>query len=95
MLVGRVQQGQLFLLIPHDLTGFIILPTSWTCNLIMCDIQDENRYSVSRGAHRNLRRAERARILVSKIPDLLASVVARTKNWEDERSKVFLYDNVS
>ncbi|CAN0896138.1 65-kDa microtubule-associated protein 8 [Linum grandiflorum] len=56
--------------------------------------RDENRYSVSRGAHRNLRRAERARILVSKIPDLLGSVVARTKHWEDERSKVFLYDNV-
>lgn len=29
--------------------------------------QDENRYSVSRNAHRNLRRAERARIAVSKI----------------------------
>ncbi|CAN1794574.1 65-kDa microtubule-associated protein 8 [Linum perenne] len=56
--------------------------------------RDENRYSVSRGAHRNLRRAERARILVSKIPDLLSSVVSRTKHWEDERNKVFLYDNV-
>ncbi|XP_010250732.1 PREDICTED: 65-kDa microtubule-associated protein 8 isoform X2 [Nelumbo nucifera] len=30
--------------------------------------RDENRYSVSRGAHKNLKRAERARITVSKIP---------------------------
>ncbi|TQD96731.1 hypothetical protein C1H46_017624 [Malus baccata] len=33
--------------------------------------RDENRYSVSRGAHKNLRRAERARVLVNKIPDEL------------------------
>ena len=31
-------------------------------------IQDENRYSVSRGAHKNLKRAERARLMVNKIP---------------------------
>ena len=30
--------------------------------------QDENRYSAVRGAHKNLKRAEKARILVSKIP---------------------------
>ena len=30
---------------------------------------DENRYSVSRGAHKNLRRVERARIMVSRMPD--------------------------
>ncbi|RVW96929.1 hypothetical protein CK203_032283 [Vitis vinifera] len=30
--------------------------------------QDENRYSAGRGAHKNLKRAEKARILVSKIP---------------------------
>ena len=30
--------------------------------------QDENRYSVRRGAHKNLRRAERARVIVNKIP---------------------------
>ncbi|URD82956.1 Microtubule associated protein (MAP65/ASE1 family) [Musa troglodytarum] len=30
--------------------------------------KDENRYSVSRGAHKNLKRAERARIIVNKIP---------------------------
>lgn len=34
----------------------------------MEQIQDEKRYSVSRGAHKNLRRAERARVMVNKIP---------------------------
>ncbi|KAJ8759074.1 hypothetical protein K2173_003312 [Erythroxylum novogranatense] len=56
--------------------------------------RDENRYSVSRGAHKNLRRAERARVIVNKIPVLVASLVAKTKNWEEERKKIFLYDEV-
>lgn len=30
--------------------------------------KDENRYSAGRGVHKNLKRAEKARILVSKIP---------------------------
>lgn len=30
--------------------------------------QDDNRYSAGRGAHINLKRAERARVTVSKIP---------------------------
>lgn len=30
--------------------------------------QDNNRYNASRGAHLNLKRAEKARILVNKIP---------------------------
>nr|KJB30931.1 hypothetical protein B456_005G168400 [Gossypium raimondii] len=55
---------------------------------------DENRYSVSRGAHRNLRRAERARVTVNKIPALVDSLMAKTKSWEEERRKVFLYDEV-
>ncbi|KAJ8451524.1 hypothetical protein Cgig2_018158 [Carnegiea gigantea] len=71
---------------------------------------DENRYSVSRGAHRNLKRAERARITVTKIPvlvnaasfsyeALLAALVdmliSLTRAWEEERKKVFLYDEMS
>ncbi|EEF47478.1 PLE, putative [Ricinus communis] len=55
---------------------------------------DDNRYTVSRGAHRNLRRAERARLIVNKIPVLVASLIAKTKNWEEERNKVFLFDDV-
>ncbi|KAJ0969196.1 hypothetical protein J5N97_022073 [Dioscorea zingiberensis] len=31
---------------------------------------DENRYSVRRGAHRDLKRAERARVIVNKIPGM-------------------------
>ncbi|KAF4378824.1 hypothetical protein F8388_006275 [Cannabis sativa] len=56
--------------------------------------RDENRYSVSRGAHRNLKRAERARITVNKIPALMDSLVEKTRIWEEERNKVFLYDEV-
>ncbi|KAL5827091.1 hypothetical protein ACOSQ3_018923 [Xanthoceras sorbifolium] len=55
---------------------------------------DENRYSVSRGAHKNLRRAEKARVIVNKIPALVDSLIAKTKSWEEERNKVFLYDEV-
>ncbi|GAB4840600.1 hypothetical protein Ancab_021372 [Ancistrocladus abbreviatus] len=56
--------------------------------------RDENRYSVSRGAHKNLKRAERARIIVSKIPDLVDLLIAKTRIWEEERKKEFLYDEV-
>ncbi|GAA0161053.1 non-motor microtubule binding protein [Lithospermum erythrorhizon] len=55
---------------------------------------DENRYSVHRGAHKNLRRAERARLMVHKIPALVDLLIAKTKSWEEERKKVFLYDEV-
>lgn len=56
--------------------------------------RDENRYSVSRGAHKNLRRAERARITANKLPALVDLLIAKTKSWEEERKKVFLYDEV-
>ncbi|XP_022132170.1 65-kDa microtubule-associated protein 8 isoform X2 [Momordica charantia] len=55
---------------------------------------DQSRYSVSRGAHKNLRRAERARITVNKIPALVELLLVKTTSWEAERSKVFLYDEV-
>eukprot|EP00268_Persea_americana_P019899 TRINITY_DN20245_c0_g1_i2.p1 TRINITY_DN20245_c0_g1~~TRINITY_DN20245_c0_g1_i2.p1 ORF type:complete len:596 (-),score=140.42 TRINITY_DN20245_c0_g1_i2:113-1900(-) len=56
--------------------------------------RDENRYSVSRGAHKNLKRAERARITVNKIAALVDSIMAKIKSWEAERKKVFMYDEV-
>ncbi|KAL8535147.1 hypothetical protein ACS0TY_010964 [Phlomoides rotata] len=56
--------------------------------------RDENRYSVSRGAHKNLKRAERARVMVNKIPALVELLLSKTKYWEEERKKVFLYDEV-
>ncbi|CAK9163893.1 unnamed protein product [Ilex paraguariensis] len=56
--------------------------------------RDENRYNASRGAHLNLKRAEKARILVSKIPALVDSLVAKTGTWEQERGISFTYDGV-
>ncbi|XP_051125998.1 65-kDa microtubule-associated protein 1-like [Andrographis paniculata] len=56
--------------------------------------RDENRYNASRGAHLNLKRAEKARILVNKIPALVDSLVAKTRAWEQERGLTFTYDGV-
>ncbi|KAK8936775.1 65-kDa microtubule-associated protein 8 [Platanthera zijinensis] len=56
--------------------------------------RDENRYSVSRGAHKNLRRAERGRITVNRIPGLVEIIMVKTKFWEEDRKKIFLYDEV-
>ncbi|KAE9607979.1 putative microtubule-associated protein, MAP65/Ase1/PRC1 [Lupinus albus] len=57
-------------------------------------ITDDNRYSVTRGAHKNLRRAERARIMVSRMPALVDLLIKMTRSWEEERKKVFLYDQI-
>ncbi|BAT88592.1 hypothetical protein VIGAN_05212800 [Vigna angularis var. angularis] len=56
--------------------------------------RDENRYSASRGAHINLKRAEKARILVSKIPALVDTLVAKTRTWEEVHNMSFTYDGV-
>nr|XP_043628642.1 65-kDa microtubule-associated protein 1-like [Erigeron canadensis] len=56
--------------------------------------RDDNRYSGSRGAHLNLKRAEKARILVSKIPGLVDTLVAKTRAWEEEHVLSFTYDGV-
>ncbi|KAA8532413.1 hypothetical protein F0562_032449 [Nyssa sinensis] len=56
--------------------------------------QDENRYSAGRGAHINLKRAERARVTVNKIPAMVDNLITRTLTWEDEKKKLFLYDGV-
>ncbi|KAK4377022.1 hypothetical protein RND71_003318 [Anisodus tanguticus] len=45
----------------------ISTPGSLTLDIIQ---QDDNQDSVSRGAHKNLRRAERARVMVNKIPGI-------------------------
>ncbi|CAN4081008.1 unnamed protein product [Withania somnifera] len=55
---------------------------------------DHTRYSGGRGAHINLKRAERARITVTKIPGMVDSLISRTLAWEDENQKLFLYDGV-
>ncbi|XP_055800926.1 65-kDa microtubule-associated protein 6-like [Solanum dulcamara] len=55
---------------------------------------DHTRYSGGRGAHINLKRAERARITVTKIPGMVDSLINRTLAWEHENQKLFLYDGV-
>ncbi|XP_002525548.2 65-kDa microtubule-associated protein 5 [Ricinus communis] len=54
--------------------------------------RDENRYNAGRGAHKNLKRAEKARILVSKIPSIVENLTAKVKAWELEKGISFLYD---
>ncbi|KAL4298659.1 65-kDa microtubule-associated protein 1 [Arachis ipaensis] len=56
--------------------------------------RDENRYNASRGAHLNLKRAEKARILVNKIPALVDTLVAKTRAWEEDHDMSFAYDGV-
>ncbi|KMZ75604.1 Microtubule-associated protein MAP65-1a [Zostera marina] len=56
--------------------------------------RDDNRYSSSRGAHLNLKRAEKARVLVNKIPALVDTLVAKTRTWEDDHGLSFMYDGV-
>ncbi|CAL5047518.1 unnamed protein product [Urochloa decumbens] len=56
--------------------------------------RDDNRYNSSRGAHLNLKRAEKARILVNKIPALVETLVAKTRAWEENRGLSFMYDGV-
>ncbi|WOK97526.1 65-kDa microtubule-associated protein 6-like [Canna indica] len=56
--------------------------------------QDENRYSAGRGAHLNLKRAEKARVTVSKIPDMVDKLMNKIFVWEKDRSMPFLYDGV-
>ncbi|KAL0353684.1 UNVERIFIED_CONTAM: microtubule-associated protein 1 [Sesamum angustifolium] len=47
--------------------------------------RDENRYNASRGAHLNLKRAEKARILVNKIPDEYAML---RQDREEEKKRL-------
>lgn len=56
--------------------------------------QDDNRYNAGRGAHINLKRAERARVTVSKIPAIVDNLINRTLAWEEEKKIFFLYDGV-
>ncbi|KAJ4959827.1 hypothetical protein NE237_019737 [Protea cynaroides] len=55
---------------------------------------DENRYSAGRGAHVNLKHAEKARIAVTKIPAMVENLINRTLAWEGEQKMPFLYDGV-
>ncbi|KAL2454929.1 65-kDa microtubule-associated protein 3 [Abeliophyllum distichum] len=54
--------------------------------------RDENRYNAGRGTHRNLKRAEKARVLVSKLPAMVDALTSKTTAWQSERGVVFTYD---
>nr|GMD62052.1 65-kDa microtubule-associated protein 3-like [Ipomoea batatas] len=57
--------------------------------------RNDNRYNGGRGTHLMLKRAEKARALVNKIPGMLEALTSRAKGWERERGVPFLYDGVS
>ncbi|KAL0908722.1 hypothetical protein M5K25_023229 [Dendrobium thyrsiflorum] len=54
--------------------------------------QDENRYSAGRGAHLNLKHAEKARLTAVKIPGIVDNLISKTFTWECERNLLFFYD---
>ncbi|CAL9163856.1 65-kDa microtubule-associated protein 3-like [Musa acuminata AAA Group] len=56
--------------------------------------RDENRYNAGRGAHLSLKRAEKARALVNKIPAIVETLAAKITQWEKERGIEFTYDGV-
>ncbi|VFQ75741.1 unnamed protein product [Cuscuta campestris] len=57
--------------------------------------RDDNRYNGGRGTHLILKRAEKARALVNKIPGMVDILTSKAKSWERERGVPFLYDGVS
>ncbi|XP_012072590.1 65-kDa microtubule-associated protein 3 isoform X2 [Jatropha curcas] len=56
--------------------------------------RDENRYNAGRGAHLTLKRAEKARSLVNKLPGMVEALASKTMAWEKERGIDFLYDGI-
>ncbi|KAH7427679.1 hypothetical protein KP509_10G054800 [Ceratopteris richardii] len=55
---------------------------------------DEKRFNATKGAHLNLKRAEKARVTVTKLPGLVDALIARTRAWEEEKGVCFLFDGV-
>ncbi|GJY68613.1 65-kDa microtubule-associated protein 3-like protein [Tanacetum coccineum] len=56
---------------------------------------DQNRYNAGKGTHILLKRAERARILVQKIPAMVEMLREKAEAWEQKRGVEFTYDGVS
>ncbi|PIA49952.1 hypothetical protein AQUCO_01300590v1 [Aquilegia coerulea] len=56
--------------------------------------RDENRYNAGRGAHLTLKRAEKARAAVNKLPAMVEALALKTRAWEKERGVEFTYDGV-
>ncbi|KAK8577492.1 hypothetical protein V6N13_027764 [Hibiscus sabdariffa] len=56
--------------------------------------RDEKRYNLGKGTHLTLKRAEKARALVNKLPGMTETLISKTMAWEEERETEFLYDGV-
>ncbi|CAN4080810.1 unnamed protein product [Withania somnifera] len=56
--------------------------------------RDDNRYNAGRGAHLTLKRAEKARTLVNKLPAMVDALASKIKAWESERGIDFTYDGI-
>ncbi|KAK2971749.1 hypothetical protein RJ640_022888, partial [Escallonia rubra] len=56
--------------------------------------RDENRYNAGRGAHLTLKRAEKARALVNKLPAMVETLALKITAWENERGIEFTYDGI-
>ncbi|PON59969.1 Microtubule-associated protein, MAP65/Ase1/PRC [Trema orientale] len=56
--------------------------------------RDENRYNAGRGAHLTLKRAEKARALVNKLPAMVDQLASKTVSWEKEKGIEFTYDGI-
>ncbi|XP_041989636.1 65-kDa microtubule-associated protein 3-like isoform X1 [Salvia splendens] len=56
--------------------------------------RDDNRYSAVRGAHLILKRAEKARVLVNKLPAMVETLASKITAWEKENGVYFTYDGV-
>ncbi|CAL4890281.1 unnamed protein product [Urochloa decumbens] len=54
--------------------------------------RNENRYNVGKGTHLVLKRAEKARALVGKMPAMAEALTAKVVAWEKERGVKFEYD---
>ncbi|GAB2294078.1 hypothetical protein Dimus_028295 [Dionaea muscipula] len=53
---------------------------------------DENRYNAGKGAHLILKRAEKARALVNKLPGMVEALAGKIRAWESDRGIEFMYD---
>ncbi|KAI4324904.1 hypothetical protein MLD38_030347 [Melastoma candidum] len=56
--------------------------------------RDDNRYHAGRGAHLALKRAEKARALVNKLPGMVEALALKALAWEKERGADFTYDGI-
>ncbi|KAI9076707.1 hypothetical protein K1719_041347 [Acacia pycnantha] len=56
--------------------------------------RDDNRYNAGRGAHLTLKRAEKARALVNKLPAMVDALASKTVAWEKEKGMEFTYDGI-